>query len=79
VRRNFPRVDFGFAYGSGVFAQPELYAPGTPRSTGPMLDFIFVVDSPLKWHEQVWVNDERCGSVRVSLRLQRRLRASRPI
>jgi hypothetical protein len=53
VARNFPPVYYGFAYGSGVFLQPDLYQSGTgASSTGPMLDFIFVVDDPTSWHAQ---------------------------
>jgi hypothetical protein len=55
VNRNFPAIDYGFAYGSGVFVQPDLYQahhkPGA--ASGPMLDFIFVVQDPHAWHTQV--------------------------
>lgn len=53
VRRNFPPINFAFAYGSGVFVQPDLYRPSTSAGSGPMTDFIFVVDDPLQWHTQV--------------------------
>lgn len=51
VERNFPPIDYGFAYGSGVFIQPDLYLANA--SSGPMLDYIFVVADPLAWHAQV--------------------------
>lgn len=55
VQRNFPAIDYGFAYGSGVFVQPDLYEahhrPGA--ASGPMLDFIFVVADPQAWHTEV--------------------------
>ncbi|KAF6265196.1 mitochondrial translocator assembly and maintenance protein 41-like protein precursor [Scenedesmus sp. NREL 46B-D3] len=54
VQRNFPAIEYGFAYGSGVFVQPDLYKahhrPGA--ASGPMLDFIFVVADPQDWHTQ---------------------------
>ena len=39
------KPDFAIAYGSGVFRQ-EGYA----EDEKPMVDFIFAVDDPLKWH-----------------------------
>jgi len=51
IERNFPPIDYGFAYGSGVFVQPDLYEANA--SSGPMLDYIFVVQDPLAWHAQV--------------------------
>jgi hypothetical protein len=55
VQRNFPAIDYGFAYGSGVFVQPDLYEahhkPGA--ASGPMLDFIFVVEDAQAWHTEV--------------------------
>lgn len=53
VQQHFPPISYGFAYGSGVFVQPELYHPNTPAGSGPMLDFIFAVQDPLAWHTQV--------------------------
>ena len=55
VQRNFPSIDYGFAYGSGVFVQPDLYQRHSigGSAAGPMLDFIFVVDDPPSWHAQV--------------------------
>lgn len=54
VQRNFPAIDYGFAYGSGVFVQPDLYKahhkPGA--ASGPMLDFIFVVEDAQAWHTE---------------------------
>jgi hypothetical protein len=47
----FPAMRHCFAYGSGVFHQPNLYTPG--QGVQPMLDLIFAVDSPLAWHTQV--------------------------
>ena len=51
VLQHFPPVAHAFAYGSGVFRQPGLYTLGGDDK--PMLDFIFAVDAPLRWHEQV--------------------------
>lgn len=54
VRQHFPPgISFGFAYGSGVFVQPDLYQPNAPAGSGPMLDFIFAVSDPIAWHQQV--------------------------
>jgi uncharacterized membrane protein YgcG len=63
VAAHFPPIAYGFAYGSGVFAQPHLPSdgpgPATPAPaplaargavSGPMVDFIFVVDDPEEWH-----------------------------
>lgn len=50
VLDGFPPVEHAFAYGSGVFRQPGLYSRGAGK---PMLDFIFAVQSPHCWHEQV--------------------------
>eukprot|EP00879_Flechtneria_rotunda_P009206 GHRR01009639.1.p1 GENE.GHRR01009639.1~~GHRR01009639.1.p1 ORF type:complete len:335 (+),score=134.93 GHRR01009639.1:217-1221(+) len=54
VKRNFPPIEYGFAYGSGAFKQPGLYEHNAAAgsASGPMLDFIFVVDDPQAWHEQ---------------------------
>lgn len=49
----FPPVDHAFAYGSGVFHQPGLYAPSSNTTDRPMLDFIFAVDDPVVWHAEV--------------------------
>lgn len=55
TQRNFPPIQYGFAYGSGVFSQPDLYQKSATAGSaaGPMLDFVFVVDDPLSWHAQV--------------------------
>lgn len=69
VLADFPAVQHAFAYGSGVFEQPGLYArppQGAPNGGGaaaaaaaassvdqPMLDFIFAVDDPVAWHTEV--------------------------
>lgn len=53
MRQHFPPVSYGFAYGSGVFVQPDLYESNTPKHAGPMLDFMFVVDDPQRWHAEV--------------------------
>jgi len=48
----FPKVDHAFAYGSGVFHQPGLYSSGK-KSKQPVLDFIFTVQDPIAWHQEV--------------------------
>ena len=48
----FPAVRHAFAYGSGIFVQPGLYNAES-MAQRPMLDFMFAVDSPEEWHEQV--------------------------
>lgn len=60
IQDNFPPVSYGFAYGSGVFVQPDLYAPNAPKGSGPMLDFILAVNSPQEWHAQVQCT--QCGA-----------------
>lgn len=50
---HFPSVQHAFAYGSGVFKQPGLYANDTKQYEGPMIDMIFAVDDPLTWHKEV--------------------------
>jgi translocator assembly and maintenance protein 41 len=49
----FPSVQHAFAYGSGVFTQPGLYADDRKKHEGPMIDLIFAVDDPLAWHKEV--------------------------
>lgn len=53
--QHFPPISYGFAYGSGVFQQPELYQATSAKGSGPMLDFIFIVDDPVTWHTQVLI------------------------
>lgn len=48
---SYPPVESAFAYGSGVFKQPDLYMKDA--SEGPMVDLVFVVESELEWHSQV--------------------------
>ena len=65
VLSQFPAVRHAFAYGSGVFEQPGLYAAagGSGACARPMLDFIFAVDSPIDWHHEVGaVELEGCSS-----------------
>lgn len=48
IVEDFPEgIQMAFAYGSGVFQQNNSF-----QETGNMLDFIFVVDKPKKWHSQ---------------------------
>eukprot|EP00033_Pygsuia_biforma_P003566 GCRY01003901.1.p1 GENE.GCRY01003901.1~~GCRY01003901.1.p1 ORF type:complete len:221 (+),score=5.40 GCRY01003901.1:156-818(+) len=47
VLNSFPKIQFGFGYGSGVFEQK-----GYSDKSKPMVDFIFVVDDPLSWHAE---------------------------
>ena len=72
VLDSFPPVQHAFAYGSGVFEQPGLYdapaaeglaeaaaggaAAAAPAADQPMLDFIFAVDDPVAWHEEVIIS-----------------------
>ncbi|GMH45030.1 hypothetical protein BSKO_12987 [Bryopsis sp. KO-2023] len=51
VLDSFPPIEAAFAYGSGVFEQPDLYDPAGRNK--PMLDFVFAVDSPRSWHSQL--------------------------
>ena len=52
VTRTFPvQPNLAFAYGSGVFAQPER-SKRKPSADRPMVDFIFAVDDAYVWHEQ---------------------------
>ena len=53
ILQQFPQVQFAFAYGSGVFKQPGLYANKVHPSDGPMTDLIFAVDDPIAWHREV--------------------------
>lgn len=48
---SYPPVEAAFAYGSGVFKQPDLYKPNA--GNGPMIDLVFVVESERDWHAQV--------------------------
>lgn len=50
--KTLPVVQHAFAYGSGIFPQKGLYESGG-KGKGPMLDFIFAVEDPESWHEQV--------------------------
>lgn len=45
ICRQFPPVEFAFAYGSAVFKQHG-------REMGNMLDLVFVVDDPKCWHKE---------------------------
>jgi Phosphatidate cytidylyltransferase, mitochondrial len=49
--RDLPPVTHAFAYGSGVFKQPGLYAKGSEAQA--MLDYMLVVDDAADWHSQV--------------------------
>lgn len=49
VLREFPPVDLYFLYGSGIFHQ-EGYTEKDMKNA--MVDIIFAVNDPLKWHEQ---------------------------
>jgi len=56
ILSNFPKtgLQYAFAYGSGVFKQD-----GHKDMSKNMLDFIFVVDDPEKWHrENLKVNNK---------------------
>jgi translocator assembly and maintenance protein 41 len=44
----FPPCSLSFAYGSGVF--PQLNSDFSSTSSSSLLDFIFVVDDSLSWH-----------------------------
>ncbi|KAL0584164.1 hypothetical protein ABG067_005938 [Albugo candida] len=46
LEETFPPVKLSFAYGSAVFQQH------TSNSSGAIMDFIFAVDDPIKWHEE---------------------------
>lgn len=59
----FPDIEFGFAYGSGVVKQDGYKYTGEPKAVGipapeekvqtaefPMVDMIFAVDDPEIWH-----------------------------
>ena len=54
--KTVPIVQHAFAYGSGIFPQKGLYESGG-KGKGPMLDFIFAVEDPSSWHEQVSLED----------------------
>jgi hypothetical protein len=43
----FPPIDFAFGYGSGVFRQASYAA-----SDVPMVDCVFAVSDPVKWHRE---------------------------
>nr|CCA21334.1 MMP37like protein putative [Albugo laibachii Nc14] len=46
LEETFPPVKLSFAYGSAVFQQH------TSNSSGAIMDFVFAVDDPIKWHEE---------------------------
>lgn len=52
--QTLPVVQHAFAYGSGIFTQKGLYESGG-KGKGPMLDFIFAVEDPTRWHEKVGI------------------------
>lgn len=60
VERLLPPVAHAFAYGSGVFHQPDLYQ-GTAR---PMIDYILAVDDCHAWHSEV-------GNIQRRMRIER--------
>eukprot|EP00963_Diacronema_lutheri_P007605 scaffold659_cov318-Pavlova_lutheri.AAC.6 len=53
ILARFPTVQHAFAYGSKVFAQEK--DPGRDA----LLDFVFVVDEPKKWHDENLVRHPR--------------------
>lgn len=54
ILKHFPPVEHAFAYGSGVFDQPDLYTSAQRASgAGPMIDLILLVKDPLAWHQEV--------------------------
>jgi mitochondrial translocator assembly and maintenance protein 41 len=63
VVEQFPEIEFGFAYGSGVVKQDGYKYNGEPQAGGiaspeesvasaelPMVDMIFAVEDPETWH-----------------------------
>jgi mitochondrial translocator assembly and maintenance protein 41 len=46
IEKNFPKIDFGFGYGSGIFQQFN------QKKNGKMKDFIFVVQNSQTFHEE---------------------------
>eukprot|EP01025_Chloroclados_australasicus_P051437 TRINITY_DN5987_c1_g1_i1.p1 TRINITY_DN5987_c1_g1~~TRINITY_DN5987_c1_g1_i1.p1 ORF type:complete len:449 (+),score=33.33 TRINITY_DN5987_c1_g1_i1:83-1429(+) len=52
ILQRFPKVQHAFAYGSGVFHQPDLYGKSKNRADRPMIDFVLAVDDPVVWHRQ---------------------------
>lgn len=59
---NFPQkhIAFAFAYGSGVFKQY-----GNSEMSTNMVDFVFAVDEPVKWHsENIMKNSEHYSLLR---------------
>ena len=75
VARRFPPMAYGFAYGSGAFEQPGLYAAG--GGARPMLDMIFVAQDAVRWHEQVRLRVCRLGARACCGRAGRRRLARR--
>ncbi|MCO5575888.1 hypothetical protein L7F22_029694 [Adiantum nelumboides] len=45
--QDLPKVEFAFAYGSGVFQQP-----GSSKIEAPMVDYILGVKVPEQWHSE---------------------------
>lgn len=52
--KRVPEVVMAFGYGSGVFVQKDLYRGGER----PQVDFVFGVEDPLSWHEEVTLADQ---------------------
>lgn len=65
VVEQFPEIEFGFAYGSGVVKQDGYKYTGEPQAGGisspeesvasaelPMVDMIFAVEDPEIWHSK---------------------------
>lgn len=53
ILEHFPTIDHAFAYGSGVFGQPGLYDRVRKAGKQPMIDFVFAVRDPVRWHQEV--------------------------
>lgn len=53
ILTHFPPLEFAFAYGSGVVEQKGYQYELKQKNPAdlPMVDFIFVVEDSLKWHE----------------------------
>jgi translocator assembly and maintenance protein 41 len=64
ILRQFPPIEFAFAYGSGVIAQDGYDYSKQNKAELPMLDMIFAVDDPAEWHRlNLIINRDHYSSI----------------
>lgn len=64
ILKQFPPIEFAFAYGSGVIEQDGYDYSKQNKAELPMLDMIFAVDDPAEWHRlNLIINRDHYSSI----------------